>query len=250
MMGLGIIGRIQVLALVVAVATCGRALAQDAAPQPSFDCAAAAQPLETLICADEELASLDADLAQAYRAKLAATSGDAQATLRLEQRAWAGNRAAACGIDGGEAVEVDDAIGCLSALYRARIDALVPPDTAAAAPPPSSGYAWLMGNWRVAALRTAPADADHAAAAKGWVGRDLSLAEAPIRTLSGDSCSIPRYHAEPAPGPEFGDLSQYPTAVMVRVTCVGVALLDVVRLSDDQMLLSEGQAVLELQRRP
>ncbi|HNB28550.1 MAG TPA: lysozyme inhibitor LprI family protein, partial [Alphaproteobacteria bacterium] len=144
-MGSSNIGRIQVFALVVAAAICGRAAAQDAAqdaaPQPSFDCDAATQPLETLICADEELASLDADLAQAYRTKLAATSGDAQATLRLEQRAWAGNRAAACGIDGGEALEVDDAIGCLSALYRARIDALAPPDTATAAPPPSSGYA-------------------------------------------------------------------------------------------------------------
>ena len=247
---MGMVGRIQLLAMVIAAAVCGRASAQDSTPQPSFDCAAASQPLEALICADEELAALDTDLAKAYRARLAATSGDAQATLRLEQRAWAGNRAAACGIDGGEALEVDDAIGCLSALYRARIDALAPTDTATAALPPSSGYAWLMGDWRVAALRTAPADADRAAAAKGWIGRDLSLAEAPIRTLSGDSCSIPRYHAEPAPGPEFGDLSQYPTAVMVRVTCVGVALLDLVRLGDDQVLLSEGGAVLELQRRP
>ncbi len=244
------IGRIQLLAMVILAAACGPAVAQDAAPQPSFDCAAASQPLETLICADEELAALDSDLAKAYRARLAATSGDAQATLRLEQRAWAGNRAAACGIDGGDALEVDDAIGCLSALYRARIDALAPSDAAVAAPPSSAGYGWLMGNWRVAALRTAPADANRAAAAKGWVGRDLSLAEAPIRTLAGDSCSIPRYHAEPAPGPEFGDLSQYPTAVMVRVTCVGIALLDVVRLGDDRMLLSEGEAVLELQRRP
>ncbi len=244
------IGRIQILAIVFAAAACGRAAAQDAQPQPSFDCAAAEQPLETLICADDELASLDADMAAAYRARLAATSGDAQAALRLEQRAWAGNRAAACGVDGSEALAVDDAIGCLSALYRARIDALAPPDDATGAAPPSSGYAWLMGTWRVAALRAVPADADRAAAAKGWVGRDLSLAEAPISTLAGDSCSIPRYHAEPAPGPEFGDLSQYPTAVMVRVTCVGVALLDLVRLSDDQILLSEGKAVLELQRRP
>ena len=244
------IGRVSIFAILFATAVTAQAMAQDATPRPSFDCAAAAQPLETLICADDELASLDVDMAQAYRARLAATSGDAQATLRLEQRAWAGNRAAACGIDGSEALEVDDAIGCLSALYRARIDALAPRDAAAAPPPPSSGYAWLMGNWRVAALRTPPADADQAAAAKGWVGRDLSLAEAPIRTLSGDSCSFPHYHAEPAPGPEFGDLSQYPTAVMVRVTCIGVALVDLVRLGNDRMLLSDGRAVLELQRRP
>jgi hypothetical protein len=106
-----------------------------------------------------------------------------------------------------------------------------------------------MGQWRVAGLRVAPADQALAAAAQGWVGRELTLAEAPISTLAGDACSFPRYHAEPAPSPEFGDLSQYPTAVMVRVSCVGVALLDLVRLTDDQMLLSEGRAVLELERR-
>jgi hypothetical protein len=106
-----------------------------------------------------------------------------------------------------------------------------------------------MGEWRVAALRAAPANPAQAETAQGWVGRSLTLAEAPIVTLRGDACSIPRYHAEPAPGPEFGDLSQYPTAVMVRVSCVGVALIDLVRLTDDLMLLSEGEAVLELVRR-
>lgn len=231
------------------IATAASAAAQEEAPRPSFDCAAATQPLETLICADAELANLDVKLAEAYRGRLAETSGDAQATLRLEQRAWSGNRSAACGVDSETAIEVDDAIGCLAALYRARIDALAPSDAQPVAAAPSSGYTWLMGDWHVAALRAAPADAARAAAAKGWVGRDLALAEAPIVTLSGAACSLPRYHAEPAPGPEFGDLSQYPTAVMVRVTCAGIALLDLVRLTDDQVLLSEGEAVLELERR-
>lgn len=225
-------------------------LAADAATaqQPSFDCAAATQPVEALICADGELAALDGELAEAYRARLAATAGDTQATLRLEQRAWSANRAGACGVEAKEAIEVDDAIGCLAALYRARIETLTPGDGRVAAPA-SAGYGWLMGQWRVAALRKSPAEAARAAAAAGWVGRDLTLAEAPITTLSGDSCSLPRYHAEPAPGSEFGDLSQFPTAVMVRVSCVGVALLDLVRLTDDRMLLSEGEAVLDLERR-
>lgn len=218
------------------------------AQQPSFDCAAAQQPVETLICADTELAALDAELAEAYRARLAATAGDAQATLRLEQRAWSANRAGACGVEAKEAIEVDDAIGCLTALYRARIETLSPGDGRVATPA-SAGYGWLMGQWRVAALRKSPADAARATTAGGWVGRDLTLAEAPITTLSGDSCSHPHYHAEPVPGPEFGDLSQYPTAVMVRVSCVGVALLDLVRLTDDRIMLSEGEAVLDLERR-
>jgi uncharacterized protein len=220
-----------------------------AAQQPSFDCAAATQPLENLICGDADLAALDTEMAGAYRARIAATSGDAQSTLRLEQRAWAANRASACGVTDEAAIEVDDAIGCLAALYHARIDALKPHEAQAAPTAPSMGYAWLMGEWRVTAVRMAPGDAARAAAAKSWVGRGLALAEAPIVTLSGSACSFPRYHAEPQPGPEFGDLSQYPTAVMVRVSCVGVALLDLVRLTDDQVLLSEGEAVLELERR-
>ena len=234
-----------IFSIVAACAAAGPAAAQ----QPSFDCAVAAQPLELMICADAALAALDLEMATAYRAQLAATSGDAQATLRLEQRAWAGNRAIACGVDAAAAIEVDDAIGCLAALYRARIDVLAPRDVNTAIAAPSAGYGWLMGQWRVAGLRVAPADQALAAAAQGWVGRELTLAEAPISTLAGDACSFPRYHAEPAPSPEFGDLSQYPTAVMVRVSCVGVALLDLVRLTDDQMLLSEGRAVLELERR-
>ena len=224
-------------------------VAQDDDPRPSFDCAAAMLPVEALICGDVELAELDAELGAAYTARLARLAGDAQAALRQEQRSWSSNRGAVCGVEAEPAIEVDDAIGCLMALYRGRLDVLEPRATRATASAASSGYGWLMGEWRVAALRAAPADAARAELAKGWVGRSLTLAQAPIVTLRGDACSLPRYHAEPAAGPEFGDLSQYPTAVMVRVMCVGVALIDVVRLTDDQMLLSEGEAVLELVRR-
>lgn len=237
------------LALLAGIAPLQSAAAQDGAPQPSFDCAAATQPLEALICADAELAALDAEMAEAYRRRLAASDSAAEETLRLEQRAWSGNRVAACGVDGSETLDVEDAISCLTALYRARIEQLAPVAAAGNSAVPTSGYAWLMGEWRVTALRSAAADAERAAIAKGWVGRSILLAEAPIATLSGAACSFPRYRAQPAPEPEFGDLSQYPTAVMVRVSCVGVALLDVVRLSDDQMLLAEGDAILELERR-
>jgi uncharacterized protein YecT (DUF1311 family) len=225
------------------------AVAQDDELRPSFDCAAATLPVEALICGDVELAELDAELGTAYTARLAALDGNAQAALRQEQRSWSANRGAVCGVEAEPAIEVDDAIGCLMALYRARLDVLEPGAAKATAGAASSGYGWLMGEWRVAGVRAAPADAARAALANGWVGRSVTLAEAPIVTLRGDACSLPRYHAEPAAGPEFGDLSQYPTAVMVRVMCVGVALIDLVRLTDDQMLLSEGEAVLELVRR-
>lgn len=237
------------LILMAAALLATPAVAQDDVPRPSFDCAAATLPVEALICGDVELAELDAELGVAYTARLAALAGDAQAALRQEQRGWSSNRGAVCGVEAQSAIDVDDAIGCLTALYRARLDVLEPSAAKANAGATGSGYGWLMGEWRVAGLRVAPADAARAELAKGWVGRSLTLAEAPIVTLRGDACSLPRYHAEPAAGPEFGDLSQYPTAVMVRVVCVGVALIDVVRLTDDQMLLSEGEAVLELVRR-
>jgi uncharacterized protein YecT (DUF1311 family) len=237
------------LTLMAAALLATPAMAQDDEPRPSFDCAAATQPVEALICGDVELAELDVELSAAYAARLAALAGEAQATLRQEQRRWSGSRGAVCGVEAEPAIEVDDAIGCLTALYRARLDVLEPGATKVASGAASSGYGWLMGEWRVAGLRAAPPDAARAALAQGWVGRSLTLAQAPIVTLRGDACSLPRYHPEPAAGPEFGDLSQYPTAVMVRVVCVGVALIDVVRLTDDQMLLSEGEAVLELVRR-
>jgi uncharacterized protein YecT (DUF1311 family) len=235
--------------LMVAALLATPAVAQDDEPRPSFDCAAATQPVEALICGDVALAELDVELSAAYKARLAALANDAQETLRQEQRSWSGSRGGVCGVEAESVIDVDDAIGCLMALYRARLDVLMPGSTKPAAGAASSGYGWLMGEWRVAALRAAPADAARAELAKGWVGRNLTLAEAPIVTLRGDACSLPRYHAEPAAGPEFGDLSQYPTAVMVRVVCVGVALIDLVRLTDDQILLSEGEAVLELVRR-
>lgn len=225
-----------------------RASAQDDGLQPSFDCASAAAPVEALICGDTTLADLDRALADSYAAALATRVGEIQDLLREEQRAWTESRAITCGVDGDSAIEVDDAIGCLVALYRARIAELRPGEGGGNAVS-QSGYGWLMGDWAVAALRRSSADAARADAARAQLGRTLRLAEAPITTLGGTTCSFPRYSAEPAPGPQFGDLSDYPTAVMVRLSCVGIALLDVVRLTDDKILIGEGEAVFELERR-
>jgi uncharacterized protein len=235
--------------VLVAAGVASPAAAQEDDAQPSFDCAAATEPVEALICGDETLAGLDRTLADSYDAALAAKAGEAQAALRDEQRAWAGNRSVSCGVDGAVAIEVDDAIGCLIALYRARITDLQPGESGGNATLSPSGYGWLMGDWSVAAIRKPPADAVRADAALAQVGRTLRLVEAPIATLNGAACSYPRYNAEPAPGPEFGDLSDYPTAVMVRVSCVGIALLDVVRLTDEKILVGEGEVVFELERR-
>jgi len=215
--------------------------------EPSFDCAAATAPMEALICADTSLADLDRKLAESYHALLATRVGEAQMLLREQQRAWADSRAATCGVEVGPAIEEDDAIGCLSALYRARIAELQPGQGGIA--PPPSGYGWLMGDWSVAAIHKAPTDPRRADAARAQLGRTMRFAEGPVSTLGGGGCSFPRYRAEPAPGPQFGDLSDYPTAVTVRLSCVGIALLDVVRLTDEKILIGEGDAVFELERR-
>ncbi len=222
-------GSVLACALLLAPATTAYAQEEDEA-EPSFDCAAATQPVEALICADTGLADLDRKLAESYHALLATRVGEAQMLLREEQRAWAEGRAASCGVE-SDPVEADDAIGCLTALYRARI-AELQPEQGGEAPPPS-GYGWLMGDWNVAAIHTAPSDPRQADAARAQLGRTMRFAEGPISTLAGASCSFPRYSAEPAPSPQFGDLSDYPAAVMVRLTCVGIALLDVVRLTDE-----------------
>jgi uncharacterized protein YecT (DUF1311 family) len=223
------------------------AYAEDAnEANPSFDCAASTTPVDALICADTGLADLDRKLSESYHALLATRVGEAQMLLREEQRAWAESRAGSCGVD-SDPIEEDYAIGCLSALYRGRIAELQPGQGAAA--PSPSGYGWLMGDWNVAAIHKAPADPRQADAARAQLARTIRFSEGPVQTLRGASCSVPRYSAEPAPGPQFGDLSDYPTAVMVRLSCVGVALLDVVRLTDKKILIGEGDTVFALERR-
>ena len=155
--------------------------------------------MEALICADTSLADLDRKLAQSYQALLATRVGEAQMLLREEQRAWAERRAATCAVEGDPAIEIDDATGCLIALYRARIAELQPGQGGNAAPP--SGYGWLMGDWNVAAIRKAPTDPRRADAARAQLGRIMRFTEGPVATLGGASCSFPRYSAEPAPGP-------------------------------------------------
>jgi uncharacterized protein len=134
-------------------------MAQDSAAQPSFDCTLATEPVEALICGDATLADLDRALADAYHTALAASTGEAQAVLQEEQRAWAGHRSVSCGINADPAIEIDDAIGCLIALYRGRIAELDPGESGGNGAVSQSGYGWLMGDWNVAAIRKPPADA-------------------------------------------------------------------------------------------
>lgn len=72
------------LCLVAVVATASATVRAD---PPSFDCAKAATPAETAICADENLSYLDWLLGGHYRQAQAAL-GDGAVCLRSDQRRW------------------------------------------------------------------------------------------------------------------------------------------------------------------
>src|SRR3954465_703746 len=75
-------GGLCALAALFALATpwCGKA----SAATPSFDCAAAAAPIEILICGHDELAKADAALAETFRGLIGSQQGDAKAALLAE----------------------------------------------------------------------------------------------------------------------------------------------------------------------
>ncbi len=62
----------------------------------SFDCSKAASPAEKLICASPALSTLDEDLAQLYKQRLAASPADGK-QLRAEQRRWLQQHRDRCG---------------------------------------------------------------------------------------------------------------------------------------------------------
>ena len=115
-------GGLCALAALLALAAQGRDAAF--AATPSFDCAAAAAPIEAVICGDDALAQADADLADLYRRLQAALSGDAKENLLSEQRQWLKARISACDIPAtGKAPPADpqQAAACLIGLYKDRI---------------------------------------------------------------------------------------------------------------------------------
>jgi uncharacterized protein YecT (DUF1311 family) len=89
------------------------------APVASFDCGAAATPIEKAICSDVALARLDRDVAEAFvRGLRFATEDAVKEKLKTEQRAWLGERDAAC---------PTAAVPCLATAYRDRLAKLEKP---------------------------------------------------------------------------------------------------------------------------
>ena len=84
-----------------------------AASGPSFDCARAASPAESAICASPELSYVDRVLAESFARTMAALGADGQARLRAAQHDWLSTRDRC----GGDAE-------CLKSAMVARINAL------------------------------------------------------------------------------------------------------------------------------
>jgi uncharacterized protein len=99
--------------------------AAEAVPTASFDCALASAPIEKLICSNDDLAALDAALAQAYGAQRQGLARDEAAALRREQRDWLRSRLTACDVPSAQdASPPDEALPCLLDLYRERMQAV------------------------------------------------------------------------------------------------------------------------------
>lgn len=88
-------------------------------PAASFDCAAAGTAVEKAICSDVGLARLDRDVAEAYLRDLKLATEDApKEALKTEQRAWLGQRDAAC---------PSAAVACLTTALKDRLAKLDKP---------------------------------------------------------------------------------------------------------------------------
>ncbi|MDY0871534.1 lysozyme inhibitor LprI family protein [Dongia rigui] len=237
------------------------AAAQDA--QPSFDCAKAAAPIEHAICGDAALAKLDADLAIRYTEELAkAADPDA---LRSEQRAWAGERANACGILPGADDDVPDfsadQIGCLKDIYATRLTAL----TAAAPVPQEAPDAaqLLNGLWQLAEMVDA---ADPALKDVAQQGRLIRLDRHGLTSLGGQGCAGPtlepmaQARARPLDADEQALIAQVDKAGADKAGamaqgkdgiagfCLGRLFALYVPAADGTLLVADASAVYRLQR--
>ena len=93
---------------------------------PSFECGNATTVIERLICSDDGLSSLDTEIANVYKARLARNPGESDRWMN-DQRLWLSQRTSSCFASVENAVSQTwrtVAIKCLSDMYRKRKDQL------------------------------------------------------------------------------------------------------------------------------
>lgn len=223
---------------------------------PSFDCDKASTTLEHAICADASLSRADADLGILYTEALA-RSNDPEA-LRVEQRDWAAQRAAACGVVPGaddDMVQISDSShSCLIDLYTARMKSLgkVTPE-AGNAPDPGQ---ILTGLWRFAELVESQVDPTEGLAQEG---RLIRLDRNSLSTLSGVNCSGPTLQpmvearGRPLDADEQAlikraDMFAPDTANGVAGFCLGRLVALYLPDQDGTLLVADASAIYRLQR--
>jgi uncharacterized protein len=90
---------------------------------PSFNCDHARTRIELMICASDQLSTLDKKMAAEYFRLRGTLSNDARDSLTKQQRAFLSRR--------GECATKDDPSACVAALYRSRINELAARPSAA-----------------------------------------------------------------------------------------------------------------------
>lgn len=132
--------RIAALAVVALLAACASKPPQKivfrpvkrSVPEPirykaSFDCAQSASTLQDVVCADNTLATLDRDMADAYRADLRSLDLVGRMQLIANQRYWLLGRSPQCRLSKprlGTAKPDPSQVACLNGYYRNRITEL------------------------------------------------------------------------------------------------------------------------------
>ncbi|MEE4380205.1 MAG: lysozyme inhibitor LprI family protein [Candidatus Competibacteraceae bacterium] len=86
------------------------------ASKPSFDCSKAEHEAEELICKDDELAALDRNLTDLYKALYKNTPASEQKLLKAEQIGWVKGR--------NDCWKADDQYACVKDAYEVRITEL------------------------------------------------------------------------------------------------------------------------------
>ena len=111
------------------------------AGSPSFECAKASNPLEEMLCSNDDLGEIDLRMANAYARRRAAAPVAEKDQLFKDHQAFLSSRASRCGVPSSGAISpqlVLSAGSCLIAMYNQRLSALGQPQIVSALSQPAS----------------------------------------------------------------------------------------------------------------
>ena len=95
--------------------------------RPSVDCSNTNEPLEELLCADDDLAQWDGRMGQLYWAQMRQLSADGRRALKQQQLSWLQNRNATCNYSPTESYSLDQlspAKPCILQMTKRRVGEL------------------------------------------------------------------------------------------------------------------------------